>query len=69
MGQVGSKAYLQNEPIEPGWENVAGQLLYPAVQHHLDLSFKLNSFPIRVSSVDLDQHWEKIEEQLLEILA
>lgn len=61
-------AYLRNASIEPGWENVTGQLLYPAVQHHLDLSFKLNSFPIRVSSIDLDQNWEKIEEQLLEIL-
>lgn len=61
-------AYLRNASIEPGWENVTGQLLYPAVKHHLDLSFKLNSFPIKVSSIDLDQQWQKIEDQLLTVL-
>ena len=62
-------AYLRNASLKPGWEKVTGQLLYPAVRHNLDIRFELNSFPIRVSSIDLDQHWEKIEEQLLEILA
>jgi len=32
------------------------------------LSFKLNSFPIKVSSIDLDQQWQKIEDQLLTVL-
>ena len=61
-------AYLRNISIDPEWENVTGQLLYPAVNHRLNLSFSLNSFPIRISSIDLDQHWQKIEDQLIEIL-
>jgi len=61
-------AYLRNASVMPGWENVTGQLLYPAVKHNLNLSFSLNSFPIKVSSVDLDQPWQSIEKQLLDLL-
>jgi len=53
----------------PGWENVSGQLLYPAVGQKLDLKFKINDFQMKVTSVDLDQHWQTIEEQLLEAIS
>ena len=52
-----------------GWENVSGQLLYPAVDLNLDLNFKINGFEIKVTSVDLNQHWQTIEEQLLEAIS
>ena len=42
-----------------------GQLLYPAVDQNLDLNFKINGFEIKVTSVDLNQHWQVIEEKLL----
>ena len=52
-----------------GWEDVQGQLLYPAVDQNHDLHFKINGFEIKVTSVDLDQHWEIIEEKLLEAIS
>lgn len=62
-------AYLRNASAMPDWENVTGQLLYPAVGQKLDLNFKINGFRIKVTSVDLDQHWQTIEEQLLETIS
>ena len=62
-------AYLRNASVLPDWENVTGQLLYPAVGQKLDLNFKINGFQIKVTSVDLDQHWQTIEEQLLEAIS
>ena len=62
-------AYLRNASVMPDWENVTGQLLYPAVGQKLDLNFKINGFEIKVTSVDLDQYWQTIEEQLLEAIS
>jgi 5-methylcytosine-specific restriction enzyme subunit McrC len=62
-------AYLRNASAMEGWENVQGQLLYPAIDQNLDLNFKINAFEIKVTSVDLDQHWEVIEEKLLEAIS
>ena len=61
--------YLRNASAMTGWENVSGQLLYPAVGQKLDLKFKINGFQMKVTSVDLDQHWQTIEEQLLEAIS
>ncbi|MBT5381156.1 MAG: hypothetical protein HOL08_19070 [Opitutae bacterium] len=61
-------AYLRNISVLPGWESVQGILLYPAVDHHLDIKIELNSFPMQIVSIDLDQHWENIHLHLMEIL-
>ena len=61
-------AYLQNKSRIPGWEGVEGVLLYPAVEHSLDLSFNLLGHSVRIFSIDLDQQWHVIEQQLYRIL-
>ncbi len=62
-------AYLQNKAKDDGWEAVRGILLYPAVNHHLDLSFSLLGHPVAIRSVDLDQDWSGIHDRLLAILS
>ena len=61
-------AYLQNKSHEEGWDDVKGILLYPAVSHDLHLNFKLLGHQFRIESIDLDQPWASIHEQLLNIL-
>jgi len=61
-------AYVKNKEHEAGWENCAGVLLYPAVQAPLDARFRVQGHPMRVRTVDLDQDWKKIKEDLLDII-
>lgn len=62
-------AYLQNMACHEGWQDVRGILLYPAVNHHLNLKCKLLGHQIEVRSIDLDQPWQGIHEQLLGIVS
>lgn len=62
-------AYLSNKSRDPGWESVAGVLLYPAVNHHLDLDFTLLGHAIGIKSIDLDRPWPIIHERLLTVLS
>lgn len=62
-------SYLQNKAHDPRWENVEGILLYPAVNHHLDLAFTLLGHGIQIRSVDLDNDWPTIHSRMLEILS
>ena len=61
-------AYLNNKSREDGWKAVEGVLLYPAVNHHLDLDFTLLDHAVGIKSIDLDQTWAKIHERLLTVL-
>lgn len=61
-------AYLKNKACAEGWENVEGILLYPAVNHHLDLSFSLLDHDVAIRSIDLDQDWPVIHQRLLQVL-
>jgi len=61
-------AYLQNKSRQEGWEDVRGILLYPAVNHHLDLQFELLGHPVEIRSIDLDQPWQAIHNRLLSIV-
>ena len=62
-------AYLQNKSRDAGWESVDGILLYPAVNHHLDLQFTLLGHGVAIKSIDLDQDWNAIHTRLLNILS
>jgi 5-methylcytosine-specific restriction enzyme subunit McrC len=62
-------AYLNNKSRDAGWERVAGILLYPAVDHRLDLDFELLGHPVGVKSIDLDQPWAGIHARLVGILS
>lgn len=61
-------AYLQNKATQPGWEQVDGILLYPAVDHNCNYQFQLLGHNAQVRSVDLDKPWSQIETELLGIL-
>jgi 5-methylcytosine-specific restriction enzyme subunit McrC len=61
-------AYLKNKSRDAGWETVDGVLLYPAVDHHLDLEFTLLGHGVGIKSIDLDQPWPQIHERLLNVL-
>jgi 5-methylcytosine-specific restriction enzyme subunit McrC len=61
-------AYLRNKSRDDGWEAVEGVLLYPAVDHHLDLEFTLLGHSVAIRSIDLDQPWPTIHERLLTVL-
>ena len=62
-------AYLKNKSRDIGWEDVDGILLYPAVDHHLDLSFALLGHRVAIKSIDLDQDWQAIHQRLLSVLS
>ncbi len=61
-------AYLQNKARQDGWKDVRGILLYPAVNHKLELEFELLGHQIEIRSIDLDQPWQAIHNQLLSIV-
>lgn len=62
-------AYLKNKATTKGWEDARGVLLYPAVDHHLALKFKLLGHPIEIHSLDLNKAWKEIHSQLLAVLS
>ena len=39
-------------------------LLYPTVQDHVDLKLEIHGYPVRVATVNLDQVWSKIGNEL-----
>ncbi len=61
-------AYLRNVRVRPGWENTEGILLYPVTGESFDHQFELDSYPIRVTSIDLNQPWQRIHDVLLQLL-
>lgn len=62
-------AYLTNKSHDDGWKDVEGVLLYPAVDHHVDLEFTLLNHNVVIKSIDLDQPWPIIHGRLLTVLA
>ena len=57
-------AYLKNQPDE----QAEGILLYPTVKQSLSLSYTSEQHQIRIETINLAQPWEKIHEDLLEIV-
>ncbi len=62
-------AYLNNKARDQGWDQVDGILLYPSVDHHLDLTFTLLDHQIAIQSIDLDQDWPVIHKRMLTVLS
>jgi len=60
-------AYVKNKESDEGWENCEGILLYPAVNQTLDLSYNIQGHLIQVKTIDLNQDWQKIKDDLLMI--
>jgi len=59
-------AYLRNLDRRDG-ESLSheGVLLYPKTVEHYDLRYIIQGFPIRICTIDLNQHWEDIHRDLL----
>ncbi|MCW5968710.1 MAG: 5-methylcytosine-specific restriction endonuclease system specificity protein McrC [Blastocatellales bacterium] len=61
-------AYLKNKELDPGWENCEGMLIYPTVNESLDLNFNLHGHPVRIRTVNLNQDWRHIKQDLLKLI-
>lgn len=60
-------SYVKNKESDEGWENCEGVLLYPAVNQTLDLSYNIQDHLIRVKTINLNQDWRTIKEDMLTI--
>ena len=60
----------QENDAVPHTKETKGILVYPTVDTELDVSYvyKNTNHVIRVSTVDLNQEWQKIEQRLKEII-
>ncbi|MFO7725341.1 MAG: hypothetical protein R6V45_07310 [Oceanipulchritudo sp.] len=61
-------AYVRNQAIVPGWENGKGMLLYPSAGQSFDESVSISGHSFRVASINLNQDWNGIAEDLLTLL-
>lgn len=62
-------SYLMNQ--EDGTEEVAktkGILLYPTIHKEYNLHYQFRNHDIHIKTVNLNMHWSKIEERLLQIV-
>ena len=58
-------AYLNNQQSDLP---TSGMLLYPEVNHTLDLDYQIQEYQVQVCTVDLNMGWRKIHERLVEII-
>ncbi|MDZ4402435.1 hypothetical protein [Prosthecobacter sp.] len=62
-------SYLKNQAVTPGWEQVEGLLIYPAMGFQIDLRYRLLGHRVRAASLDLNQSWKDVHEQLSSLLS
>lgn len=62
-------AYVKNQSVVPGWEDVEGLLLYPTVQADFAVGYDMGGNRVRAATVDLAQPWPQIRNRLLEHIA
>jgi 5-methylcytosine-specific restriction enzyme subunit McrC len=60
--------YLRHAEQQKGWKNLEGILLYPVVNQDVNLSLNLDGYPFQIRTIDLNQHWQNIEFDLLKII-
>ena len=62
-------SYLKNaEPLGPEYADAEGILLYPAVGEKLSFNAQIQGHMVRVCTVNLDQPWQQIRSDLLEVV-
>lgn len=62
-------SYLINiHTLYSGERNCHGILLYPTVLDDIELCYNIMGFPISVVTLNLNQHWQNIEEDLKDLL-
>lgn len=63
-------AYLKNQETDAEvTQNCEGILLYPSIDEDFEHKFKYKAHKIRIMSINLNQNWKKIKEDLLQIVA
>ena len=64
-------AYVQHARLQLPERPVQGMLLYPVVQKEMRFSFQLSGTDhyLIIATVNLDQHWTQVEQELLAILS
>lgn len=63
-------AYLENlQPIDEREQYCEGVLLYPTTDQELDLRFKIKGHPVNIRTINLNQDWQKIHQNLLKLVA
>jgi 5-methylcytosine-specific restriction enzyme subunit McrC len=61
-------AYLRNIPVV-GAISLEGMLLYPTDDRTLELKYVLEGYPISIRTVNLNQPWQQLRQDLLELVA
>ena len=61
-------SYLRHIAPDMPRAAVRGMLLYPRTVESLRLDFAVHGHPFRVATINLDQHWTKIHQDLLALL-
>jgi 5-methylcytosine-specific restriction enzyme subunit McrC len=59
-------AYLSNFQTPSGQERM-GLLIYPLANHFVDAQFTIGGYCVRVYTLDLNQHWRRIRDELLRL--
>jgi len=62
-------AYLRGTQDTDTGRSVEGMLVYPVGEQHLDLSYTIDGYPVRIYTLNLGQPWFQIEEDLLTLVA
>jgi len=61
-------SYITNQKVaEPTNRDCKGLLLYPTITETVDETYVLNGHELRVRSLNLNQEWQKIHIELLDI--
>ncbi|QNF31482.1 hypothetical protein HUW51_01610 [Adhaeribacter swui] len=61
-------AYLQNTLLDNKEQTLEGMLLYPVVTQSLNLEYTLSNKKVRVCTINLNQPWAGIKQDLLQLL-
>jgi 5-methylcytosine-specific restriction enzyme subunit McrC len=62
-------AYLRNKESDDLWQRCEGILLYPTVRTPLNLIYTIHGHRIRIRTVNLDQDWRSIHNEMLDLIA
>ena len=62
-------AYLKNvEKKDEISQSCEGILLYPTVDQEVKLDYKIGNHPLKIRTINLNQHWKKIDKDLRDII-
>ena len=59
-------SYLTNYPSAEN-ESLSGMLIYPRVDRNLRERYLVQGYPVSICTVDLNQHWKKVHEEIIEL--